>query len=172
MRFLTRAWHSGELSDSDHEAAAAAYRAHRATVLPRLPETARWFAETVDIHDGLLRAVTLDREAATLQLRLRCGDLERGYFDLELTYSGVRVDRLDVPVLRTIAASEPPEALYLEEDVIEAGWYVHRWLWWPFRRELDVEFADLTFQREPRAAREFERSASSYAERPTVLLSN
>ena len=164
MRFLTRAWHAGDLSDEESDAVGAAYRAHRAAVLPSLPPAVRRFAETVDIHDGLLQRVVLDRPERTLRLDLRCGDLQRGYFDLSLTYRGVRLDSLDAALLTVIAREPTPEALHVEEDAFADGAYVHRWLWWPFRRELDVVFGDLEFRCEPRADRRFERVLEPYVE--------
>jgi hypothetical protein len=164
MKYLTRAWSEGDFSDDEADAIIAAYREHRAAVLPQLSQSVRWFAETVDVHDGLLRGVTLDRSAGTLHLALRCGDLQQGYFDVELTYRGIRLEKLDVAVLQVLASDVRPEALYLEEDVVEPGWYVHRWLWWPFRRELDIHFADLVFSRTPRPDREFAPPLSRFVE--------
>jgi hypothetical protein len=124
----------------------------------------RWFAETVDVHDGLLRRATLDRSASTLRLELLCGDLQKGYVDLSLTYHDVRLDKLDAAVLQVIANEARPEVLYLEEDILDTGCCVHRWLWWPFRREMDIHFADLTFERTARSDRDFVASAAPFVE--------
>ena len=164
MRFLTRAWSNGDCSDEESDAAVAAYRTHRAAVLPQLPPAVREFAEAVDIHDGLLRSATLDHPARTLRLELRCGDRQQGYFDLALTYLDVRLEKLDVPVLRVIATDARPEALYIEEDLVDSGWYVHRWLWWPFYRELDIHFGRLEFRRAATPDRSFDAAATPFVE--------
>lgn len=164
MRYLTRAWNNGDLTEDEEEALEAAFRRHRAIILPQLPESLRRFAETVDIHDGLLRTVVLDRGAGTLRMSLRCGEFDGGYYDVDLTYVEVRLAHLDVPVLRVIASDPESEALYLEEDALEPGWYVHRWLWWPFGRELDVHFSALAFERTPRPDREFDPPAVPFVE--------
>jgi hypothetical protein len=152
------------LSDAEAAKAEAAFDAHLAHTLPQLPASLRAFAETVDIHDGRIRGVTLDRGAAALRLALRCGDLQQGYFDVDLEYGGVDLDRLDVPMLAVIAEDPRSEALYLEVDVVAPGRYVHRWLWWRYRRELDVEFRELVFHTEPRASREFPKQTSKFVD--------
>lgn len=165
VRFLTRAWHAGDYSDEEADAVLSAYHVHRSAILPRLPNTLLMFSETVDVHDGLLRVATLNRADRTLQVGLRCGDLDKGYYDLDMSYIGIDLERLDVPVLKTIAEASRSEALYLEEDIVEPEWYVHRWLWWPFRRELDIDFADFTFTCEPRPDRDFAPVATPFVER-------
>jgi hypothetical protein len=128
-----------------------------------LPARFRTFAETVDIHDGLVREIRLDRRAATLAIDLRVGDVQTGYFDLAIRYGGVDLGVLDERALAAIGRDVRAEALYHEVDVAPDGWYEHRWLWWPYR-DLDVRFRDFEFATEPRPDREFGRSTDAYVE--------
>jgi hypothetical protein len=81
----------------------------------------RLFAETADVHDGLLRRVALDRRLSVLHLSLWSGDLQQRYFDPDIMYFGLRLDRLDAALLELIARDAHSEALYLEEDIIYCG---------------------------------------------------
>jgi hypothetical protein len=163
VRFLTRAWHAGDTPDEDEEAIGAAYRAHRASVLPALPARFRAFAETIDIHDARVRGIHLDRRARTLELSLRSGDLPTGYLDLEVRYLGVDLGSLDTGALEAIGRNPRAEALYHEVDVAGKGWFEHRWLWWPYQ-DLDVKFRAFDFATEPRPDRAFERADDAYVE--------
>jgi hypothetical protein len=163
VRFLTRAWHAGHTSDEEAEEIGAAYRAHRMSVLPQLPERFRVFAETIDIHDARVREIRLDWHAGTLAIDLRAGDLQAGYFDLGIRYAGVDVGALDTRALAAIGQNPRAEALYHEVDVAPGEWYEHRWLWWPYQ-ELDVRFRGFAFVTEPRPDRAFDRPTESYVE--------
>jgi len=163
VRFFTRAWHAGETSDEEATAVAEAYREHRASVQPKLPERLGTFVETIDIHDARVREIRLDASTATLQVDLRAGDLQAGYFDLGIRYGGVDLAALDRTMLASIAQDPHAEALYDEVDVTPGGWYEHRWLWWPYR-DLDVRFRSFDFAVEPRPDRSFERAVVPYVE--------
>jgi hypothetical protein len=163
VRFLTRDWHAGARSDAESEATAAAYSAHRASVLPLLPVRFRIFAETIDIHDAMVRAIRLDLLADTLRIDLRAGDLQQGYFDLSLRYGVVDASTIDRRALALIAQDPNAEALYHEVDIAANGRYEHRWLWWPYQ-ELDVRFVEFDFATELRSDRTFQPSASPFVE--------
>ena len=125
--------------------------------------TFREFAETVDIHDALVREIRLDRQRSTLEIDLRAGDLQAGYFDLAIRYSGVDLQALDTSVLASISRDTQAEALYHEVDVATTESYEHRWLWWPYQ-DLDIRFRAFDFLIEPRPDRAFERSAAGFVD--------
>ena len=163
MRFLTPAWARGDHSDEECEAIEAAYRVHRSALLPSLPPAVRSFAEVANatIHDGRLREVVLDRSALTLALLLRCGDLQQGYFDLDIIYLGIRLQVLDVSTLAALARDSRSEALYLEIDCGDGGTWIHRWLW-TRDRELDIVFTGLEYSRQARHDRGLARAEPPY----------
>jgi hypothetical protein len=168
MHFLTRAWHAGEMSDDRADELSEAYRAHQAAVLPQLPERFRAFTAAVSVHDARVRAIRLDRAAATLELELRAGDQQGGYFDLSIRYRGVHVDRLEASALAAIAQERESEALYVEADLIAPTEYEHRWLWWPYQ-DLDVRFSEFEYAITPRPNRTFTRDTEPYVEIPSPV---
>ena len=163
MRFLTRDWHAGKLPDDEGEDISAAYRAHRSSVLANLPVAFREFVQTVDIHDALVREIRLDRMRGTLELELRAGDLQAGYFDLVIRYAGIDLRTLDTTVLASIGRETRAEALYHEADLAPGELYEHRWLWWPYQ-DLDIRFRAFDFVVVPRPDRAFERSSDAFVE--------
>ena len=86
MRYFTPAWHSD--GDATRHPGKE-YKAHVAALLPQMPPDVRTLATRVNIHDGLLWRMAADEARGALSLTLRCGDLQRGYFDLGLEYAGV-----------------------------------------------------------------------------------
>jgi hypothetical protein len=140
MRFLTKAWHSGDLSDEDCNAAEVAFLAGRDRILPQLPSRVQEFVRNVNIHDALVRSICLDHRRASFRLNVRAGDRQRGYIDLDLVCSEVDPLALDIGVVRRIAANPSAEALYDEFDVVSPSHrYEHRWLRWP-HEDLTIQY--------------------------------
>jgi hypothetical protein len=162
MRFFTKAWHSGDMSDERADDVRAAYQSHLASILPELPNAFRSFVQTVSIHDALVRAVRLNRDAAVLELELRAGDQQAGYFDLCIRYCGVQLD-VDSRVLAKIAEDDEFEALYDEADLAAGAGYEHRWLWWPYQ-EVNIRFTEFEYAVTPSPSRSFDRVANPFVE--------
>jgi len=88
---------------------------------------------------------------------LVAGDNQSGYYTVDLKYEGVALDRLDLQSLRSVAGDAKSQLLYDEIDV-EAGYFVHRFLFWPYR-SVDIYFRTVQLHKSPRPARlPFERA--------------
>ena len=141
MNYFTPAWHSGELDDEVVEKSIRDYKRHLARLLPSLPPEVQRLATRISLHDGLLWEALVDRGQARLRLTLRCGDLQVGYFDLELEYAGVSFSLGAIEALRRLSAARLHrpwlpyfgEALYDEVDA-EDGLIVHRILFLRYNR--------------------------------------
>lgn len=165
MKFFTPAWHGGDLTDAEDAQVVPGYQAHVRRLLPMLPPgVQRLAAWELGLHDAVIRRMVLDRGADTLRWELFCGDLQRGYFDVALTYSGVRMAALDAALLAELCRGRF-EALYDEVDRTEEGACVHRVLFYPYR-ELEVVFQDLTLEQTPSDARKFPRRRARFQELP------
>lgn len=164
MRFLTREWYSGAQPDDEAERTGDEYRRHLAVILPQLPHALRELSRDTNLHDGLIRSVEVDTAGSKVKIGLRCGDLATGYFDLALSYDGVRVDLLDRAVLAIIARDPRTEMLYDEVDVFDDGVFVHRLVFWPYYREIHVVFTGLSIARTPSANRVLEATPDRYLE--------
>ena len=84
---------------------------------------------------------------------LRCGDLQEGYYDLDLRYGDIDTESTDLNGLLTSANNAQVEVLYDEIDRGEGQQWVHRILLWPYR-EVCIVFGRLGLHLEPRESRE------------------
>ena len=158
MRFFTREWHAGKVSDIEANSASTTYAAHIETLLPKMSATVRALAQSINLHDGRVRKISFDISNRTLIVAMHCGDLQTGYFDVDLVYADVDVRTSDLSEVDAIASDTEAEALYDEVDVSPDGQWIHRVLFWPYR-EICIVFAKLGLRLEPRENREFRRDA-------------
>lgn len=145
MRYFTRAWVEGELLDDVAEAVPDKYRAH--VDLLDLPPPLAALADA-DVHDG--RILEVDQDADKLSLRLRVGDLHRGYAGLRLDYLDASLGSESRAALDAAQGSET-EVLYAEVDRTGSR-FEHRMLLWP-AGEVVVTFADVEITSTPVASR-------------------
>jgi hypothetical protein len=144
MRFFTKEWLRGELTDAAFKAAPAAYRHHLTT--QRFPPDVLLLSD-VDIHDGLLLDMKHEPASAQLMLQLRCGDLQRGYFDLHIQYSGVTRDSESLSVLHF--AMQDPKDEFLYDELDRAGdRFEHRCIL-SSHREVCIAFTTVEVKSQP-----------------------
>lgn len=154
MRFFTRDWASGGRDDAHADTVLDEYRAHCARIASCVPEQLSEFMETVSLHDGLIVEGTFDAGQQRLDLTIRCGDLQSGYRDVRLAYSGVKLRPAELDGASTILNRPESEMLYDEIDVLPEGLLAHRMLFWP-SGEIEFRFAGFAFEVQRRESREF-----------------
>lgn len=89
MRFYTIDVYNAWYRDSDPDASTAAYNKYLRyldSIKRVLPENLRHLALLRGVDDGLIAEARHDRAAKRVNLILRCGDLQMGYYDLVLEY--------------------------------------------------------------------------------------
>ncbi len=181
MRFFTleRVDAAGETSDSSQQMYAD-YAAHVERLAPFLPEPLLQLGrqpytrdDVLYLGDGLLRRAFLDRTAKTLEIGLRIGEIALGYYDLDLVYQGVRIERTTCAALRAVAVLYGANAdiVFSEVDRSDDGLFVHRFRFWiPLYRghtvlDVEVVFDDMTWTRTPQPDRNW-KSVRRYQETP------
>jgi len=112
-------------------------------------------AREVSLHDGLLESVRWSSKKKLLKLDLVCGQLERGYSLVELTYGGALLGEQRSNALKRAALSRETERLYDEVDISEDGLLCHRILFWP-NEEVTLDFSELEMSSSPRPDRRVE----------------
>jgi hypothetical protein len=135
LNYFTLKWLHSDTEDADHNVFEK-YREHLAPLLPQWSSDVQTLANCTNLHDGFVRELSGNRDKATLFLRLRCGDLRVGYFDLDLHYSGALFSPFDWTTLSAMKAERigrKSEALYDEVDE-EDGLFVHRILFFWSRK--------------------------------------
>jgi len=119
-----------------------AYWRNLALLAPRLPPNVHKLATEVNLHDALIVQFLVSRGCSELRTRYVCGDLQTGYLDLVLVYSGVLMAKLNTVLLKEIADDPSSEALYDEIDTGETGIFAHSVLFRPYR-EIKIIFEDV-----------------------------
>lgn len=150
MLFFTPAWQHGD----SEEDAVAAYETHLQAIGPKLPSRVLDFASTVSLHDGRIQRVCCG-PGSSLVMLLRCGDVQVGYYDLELTYYGLSLAKSDLRCLAGICAALTEELLYDEFD-LSGDMIVHRILFSSLR-EVSFVFREMDHRVASASSRDFAR---------------
>jgi hypothetical protein len=137
------------MTDEEAEAVVPAYGRHLEAIDP--PRPVRDLAD-LNPHDAYVLDVEHEPSAGILRLRLKCGDLQAGYFDAFLAFSGVTIAPDHVRAL--VEARRPAEfvILYDEVDRADDGAFEYRLLLDPVG-EVVFRFRDVAIVRKPVAGR-------------------
>ncbi len=123
MKFFTRGWVHGDMSDDEAEAVVPAYRQHLETI--GLSPPARELA-SLNPHDAHIMDVVHEPSVGTLRIRLRCGDLQTGYFDALLDFAAVTIRPTHVTALVEASRLAEFEILYDEVDRVDVDTFEYR----------------------------------------------
>ncbi|WP_394834440.1 DUF4085 domain-containing protein [Pendulispora rubella] len=149
MRYFTRGWANGELTDDAHALVCDAYAARLEQIVFRFPSSMARLHQETSLHDALIESVRWKPSAAELQLRLVAGTSEIGYQTVSLTYRGAMLGRPRIASLRNAANDREACVLYQELDIADDGTFAHRLLFWP-NEEVTIEFRELEYDSAPR----------------------
>ena len=139
MRFFTKQWLSGGLSDDEYEATPDAYWRHVSSL--QLPPDVLALSQ-FNPHDARILDVSSEPHAGRLTLRLRCGDLQCGYHQVQLAYSEARIDDASLKQLHCATTLPFDEILYDEVD--RAGErFEHRFIF-ASKAEISISFGSIT----------------------------
>ena len=144
MKFFTRGWVRGDMSDEEADAVASAYERHLETL--DLSQSVLELAG-LNPHDGYILNVGFEPLTSSLHLRFRCGDQQTGYFDASLSFSGVTIQSAH---LRTLIRAMRPaefEILYDEVDRASADVFDYRLLLHP-KGEITFQFKNVEVVRQ------------------------
>ena len=145
MKFFTRDWADGDMTDAEADAVAPAYWHHVGAL--DLPTPVRALAD-LNTHDASVLDVALHPAANTLRLRLRCGDQQTGYFDAMLTFTGATIRPADAATLERARRPANVEVLYDEVDRADGRTFEYRLLLYP-AGEVSIRFTDVAILRKP-----------------------
>ncbi len=145
MRYFTRSWHE-ESDDDQAEEVRHTYLRRLDEIEPTLTPELTLLARKISLHDCLFREFVYDEVSKLLRLRLRCGDLKVGYFDLELRYGGATLLAGYTPELVAAVRASKTEVLYDEVGLAGEGEFDHRMLLWP-REEMTIRFRSFSLSR-------------------------
>ena len=131
------------------------YWKHIEEIKPLLPEPILTLATKTNLHDGLFREVRFDKESRQLFLGLRCGDIQQGYFDLDLDYKETTISKEDLDALMRSVKNPKIEVLY-DETYVDVNTYTHNILLWPYQ-EIEIRYEGLAYSIHPMTDRQINK---------------
>jgi len=153
MRYFTRAWVDGDLTEEESDTVVRVYRRHLEVIASRLPPGVLELSQRWSLNDALFKIVQFDHVNQQLLLRLRCGELQYGYYDLSLHYTGATVIDHTPYRLSGLVATAGVEVLYDEIDVTGDDRFEQRMILWP-SGEFAVSCERFAFSLVPVASRD------------------
>jgi hypothetical protein len=119
MRWFTREWQSGQLTDEEAEARDPAYARYIKSVADRMPPHIFDFAMPTNAHisvdDAKVDRAEIDIAGRSIRLRLLNGDLQEGYGKLNLDFIDAELIEPTVERLRVFLAN--PRTEFLRQEV-------------------------------------------------------
>jgi hypothetical protein len=118
MRYFTRELCDGDLPDDVYESRFTDYEQYLRFNLERMPESIRRLATEVPLHDAKVIALEYRTADVVVDLRLRSGDLQQGYFDVHLIYRDVSWFEA-MPSMDVVVKGNETELLYDEVAILD-----------------------------------------------------
>jgi hypothetical protein len=150
MRFFTRAWAEGKIPDVKANLIPREYESHIKMIWSQLPEKCRELAKEIHLHDGKIVNVSYSETDKKICISVKCGDLQNGYFDIDLIYSEIKFGEEIFHKTKDISSNAKHEILYDEVDLDQAGNIIHRILFWP-NAEITITFKIFDFKKRKNA---------------------
>jgi hypothetical protein len=146
LRWFTREWADGSMSEAEYEQVPVDYERHIASLRPKLPASFRLLAEAggriVSMHDGRFIDVSQPVDTVgTFIFDIACWDMARGtlhgnvweypHLHVRIVYSGADLVSPDWHSLQALARHAETAIFYNEVELGADGRLEHRMLLWP-----------------------------------------
>ena len=153
MKYLTRGWQNGELTDDQSNAAVQAYRDRIKSIRERLDPDILALAEEVQLHDAIIEKVSWRSKIRELTITFAAiYSPESDYKTVAITYHNALLGDSRVETLRLVANDRRTELTCSEVDLDDDGNPVHRMLFEP-RDEVTIDCSSITLRVSPRSDR-------------------
>jgi hypothetical protein len=148
VKWFTREWRDGALSDAEADSRPQTYAAHIESISDRLSPAVLALARPRQPHDSvddaLVDRIVVDERTRRVSLRLLNGDLQAGYGKLSIEFVDADLVAPSIDRLRTLLAATRTEFIRTEVELIGVGRGLEvRFLLWP-DGELVIRCSDLT----------------------------
>lgn len=140
MKYFTKEWCSSKLEDQEIEENVKKYETYINEIQKNLPFTLKMLTKSINLHDGIIKKVSYSSEGNSLSIEGIFGDLQVGYFILELLYSNV--SKLEKDVLSSVFKGQKLEVLSDEIELISKNLHAHRILF-STNKEIEITFSDM-----------------------------
>jgi len=170
MKFFTpevyRSWYNPNPTEHILMAAHCQYHRYIESLQSVLPSHLIALTQLAGTDDGLIVKAHHDRDAKLLEITLRCGDLQMGYYDLVLLYEDAEISPQHEQKLAHIARTtksdgEHESDLWVHEvDIAESGRFIHRLFF--HQVWFEISCRDLQWEKSERPNRNLPRIRKRY----------
>lgn len=140
MKYFTKDWCFSNLDDDEIEKRLKNYRTYIHNVYKKLPFVLKNLIKTINFHDGKLEKVSFIQNKRTLILKGVFGDLEVGYYFLEVKY--LKVSNLEIDFLDSVFKNQEIEILSDEIEVLNENLFSHKILF-STKQDINIQFQDI-----------------------------
>lgn len=152
MKYFTREWHRGDLSEENRAKVSDAYDERLALIAGSLPPKLYDLARNRGALNGVIRRAVAERDLDFLILEMIIDDPFDGPCDVELTYLGIRWDWIDLKALARRARDPETRILRHEVDVVSPLQFEHSFLFSP-QDHVTIRFSDIAVSKLPSGKR-------------------
>ncbi|MEO8800090.1 MAG: hypothetical protein ABI551_19500 [Polyangiaceae bacterium] len=151
MRYFSRGWANGELTDAESDAASDAYDARLDEIASHLPASVLRLVREVGLHDALFERLIWSPGKKHLRVGFVVGTSVVGYTTVMIGYDGAMLGRRRVDALRRAVSDREAVVLYQEVDIDDhrvsgKRLFTHRLLFDPSEEvSIDCEEMSVTF---------------------------
>ena len=128
------------MEDDKIEKTFTSYENYIDSIFQKLPFVLKMLARSLNLHDGKLKNVCLLKQTKNLTLGGIFGDLEIGYYLLEIRY--LNVINLDIDAIESIFRSKNIQILSDELELLPKDIISHRMLF-STKQHIDIQFTEI-----------------------------
>jgi hypothetical protein len=140
MKYFTKEWCSGKLEDNKVKEIKRDYWNYIDIINESLPFSLKFLANNINLHDGIINKASYSSEKNSLSIVGIFGDLQVGYFNLEIRY--LNIYKLEKDTLTSIFKGQKLEVLSDEVELISKNLYSHRLLFLS-KKEVEIFFSNI-----------------------------
>ncbi len=137
MKYFTKEWHNGKISDRKSSALAETYKEYIDKNVHRLPFSIRLLAKSISLHDGIIKYININSKNKTLEFLVSCGNLQIGYYEITILFKSASYNQKQIDELK----QQQYEILYNEWEITDKG-YNFKILFYPYF-EISIDLSDL-----------------------------
>jgi hypothetical protein len=158
MKYFTREWCWSELSDKVINNISKDYERYINSIYIALPFTLKMIAKKINLHDGIISTISISFSEENLVLSGIFGDLEVGYFKLEICYESIFDFDLDHTIL--FFSEKEIEILRDELEVVSnfnSEFFVHKFIF-SNKSEFKICFRDCYLTIENATSKDYKKT--------------
>lgn len=142
MKYFTKEWCFGEMTDEQCDATLNRYKKYIDQIYISLPFVLKVLAKNTPFHDGIVNSIEIQEDNLTLIGIF--GDLEIGYFKLKIVYKKTNIETNNRSFF-SIFNKELLEILSDEIEILPDGYYSHKLLF-SSKKEFEITFKDVEIE--------------------------